>query len=514
MTQAGMSNPNTITQIVIAGGGTAGWMTAAALGHLLDARRISITLVESAAIGTVGVGEATIPPIQTFNRMLGIDENDFIKRTKATFKNGIEFVNWGALGERYIHPFGDFGPDIETLSLHHHWLRMKAQGYERDLFDFAIMAKASAKNRFMRPPTRDPKSAYSAIHYAYQFDAGLYAEYLREYAEGKGVVRVEGRIGEVVQNAESGFVETLKLEDGREIDGELFIDCTGFRGLLIEGALETGYEDWRNYLPVDRAVAVPCTSPGDPIPYTRATAHGAGWQWRIPLQHRLGNGHVYCSEFISDEDALSTLMDNLEGEPLADPKWLRFTTGHRKRFWNRNVVALGLAAGFMEPLESTSISLIQTGIARLMTLFPDLRFNPVDAEEYDRRTVWEYERVRDFLVLHYVLTQRDDTPFWRHAQTLPVSDMLARKMELFRTSGRIRREGNEMFTDSSWLAVYTGQGLEPEGWDPLAERFDAEMIRRRLENVADVVDRASESMPDHARYIAEDCLPGAAVAAE
>ena len=499
-------NPNMIRDYVIVGGGTAGWMTAAALAHILDAERVNVTLVESEAIGTVGVGEATIPSILTFNTMLGIDENDFVAKTNATFKAGIEFVNWGGLGESYLHPFGDFGPDIETLPLHHHWLRAKANGYSRDLYDFALMAKVAYKGRFMRSPTSDKRSPFSAIHYAYQFDAGLYAAYLRDYAEARGVKRLEGRVTNVRQDAETGFVEGVDLEDGRAVDGEFFIDCSGFRGLLIEGALEAGYEDWRSHLPVDRAVALPCESAGDPIPYTRATAHGAGWQWRIPLQHRTGNGHVYCSEFISDGDALQTLTDNLDGKPTAEPKFLRFTTGHRRKFWSRNVLALGLSAGFMEPLESTSIHLIQNGIARLFKLMPDRRFLQGDIDEFNRRTLWEYERIRDFLVLHYVQTKRDDTEFWRHAQTLPVSDSLQAKIDMFHGMGRVHREGTELFSESSWLAVMYGQGLEPEGWDPIADRFDLDMVVSRLENVADVVDRASDAMPRHADFIREECL--------
>lgn len=500
-----MSHPDAIKEIVILGGGTAGWMTAATLSHVLDAERISVTLIESEQIGTVGVGEATIPPIILFNEMLGIDENEFVAKTKATFKLGIEFVNWGGQGEAYIHPFGDFGTEIETLPLHHHWLRAKASGYDRSLFDFSLMVQASKKGRFMRPVKNNPRSVLAGIHYAYQFDASLYAAFLREYSEQRGVKRVEGRAEAVERDPESGHVTNLTLQDGRKVGGEFFIDCSGFRGLLIEDALEAGYEDWSHWLPVDRAIAVPSEQTGPPIPYTRATAHGAGWQWRIPLQHRTGNGHVYCSEFISDDKARETLVNSLEGAPIADPKLLRFKTGHRRKFFSHNVLALGLAAGFMEPLESTSIHLVQTGLARLMALFPDKRFNQADIDAYNQRTLFEYERVRDFLILHYVATKRDDTAFWRHCQALSVPDTLQQKIDQFQSAGRIFRDSNELFTESSWLAVMYGQGIQPSGWNPIADRFEATSMIDRLESMAEIIARASDAMPDHAEFI-QDCI--------
>ncbi|NQY97536.1 MAG: tryptophan 7-halogenase [Henriciella sp.] len=498
-----MSHPDAIQKIVILGGGTAGWMTAATLAHLLDANRVSVTLIESEQIGTVGVGEATIPPILLFNQMLGIDEKAFIRETKATFKLGIEFVNWGGLGEAYIHPFGDFATDIETLPMHHHWLRAKAAGYDRNLFDFSLMVQACRRGRFVHPVTNNPRSVLAGVHYAYQFDASLYAAYLRSYAEQRGVKRVEGRVASVDQNSETGFVESLKLEDGQSVDGEFFIDCSGFRGILIEQTLNCGYQDWSHWLPVDRAVAVPCEKAGPALPYTRSTAHGAGWQWRIPLQHRTGNGHVYCSEFISDDEAHATLLEGLDGKPVAEPNFLRFKTGHRRKFFDKNVLALGLSAGFMEPLESTSIHLIQTGIARLMALFPDKRFTQVDTDAYNQRTLFEYERVRDFLILHYVATNRDDTPFWRHCQSLPVPDTLQQKIDQYRSAGRIFRESNELFTESSWLAVMHGQGIEADAWNPIADRFDGSAMIERLDGMADIIARATEAMPEHEAYIQE-----------
>jgi tryptophan halogenase len=504
-----VSNPDAIKEIVILGGGTVGWMTAAALAHVLDANRLSITLIESEQIGTVGVGEATIPPIILFNEMLGIDENAFIAKTKATFKLGIEFVNWGGLGEAYIHPFGDFGTEIETLPLHHHWLRAKAHGYERDLSEFSLMVQSCKRNKFMRPVKNNPRSVLAGIHYAYQFDAGLYAAFLREYSEVRGVKRIEGRVEQVSRDSESGHVTSLTLQDGRAIGGEFFIDCSGFRGLLIEQEMETGYEDWTHWLPVDRAIAIPCEKNGPPIPYTRATAHGAGWQWRIPLQHRTGNGHVYCSEFVGDDEAHDTLVQSLDGAPIADPKLLRFQTGHRRKFFHHNVLALGLAAGFMEPLESTSIHLVQMGLARLLALFPDKRFNPVDIEAYNQRTLFEYERVRDFLILHYVATKRDDTAFWRHCQNIPLPDTLSQKIEQFRAAGRIFRDSNELFTESSWLAVMSGQGIVPSGWNPVADRFEEASMISRLDDMADLIARAADAMPSHAEFV-EDCIRGVA----
>ncbi|GGY48737.1 tryptophan halogenase family protein [Parvularcula lutaonensis] len=497
-----MTGPHDIRNIVILGGGTAGWMAAAAFSYLLDTERTKVTLVESEAIGTVGVGEATIPPILLFNQMLGIDENEFLSRTQGTIKLGIEFRDWLRRGHSYFHPFGDFGTAIETVPMHHFWLRQKAMGLPvADLFEFSLMARAARKGRFMRPVSGDARSVLAGIHYAYQFDASLYAGFLREYAEKRGVARLEGRVAKVHQDTESGYVTSLLLEDGREISGELFIDCSGFRGVLIEQTLEAGYEDWSSWLPADRAVAVPCAKVSDPVPFTRATAHEAGWQWRIPLQHRTGNGHVYCSGFTDDQTALDRLLENLDGEPLADPHPLRFVTGHRRIFWDRNVVALGLAQGFLEPLESTSIHLVQQGIARLMAHFPDRRFSPAARDAYNRRTLWEYERIRDFLVLHYTATERDDSPFWRHCQTIPHPDDLRRKMEMFEQTGRIHREDQELFTESSWLAVMHGQGIEPSGWSPLVERFPVADMQQRLARMHSVIDRASDAMPTHADFL-------------
>jgi len=500
-------NEHLLDNIVIVGGGTAGWMTAAALSNLLQGTPTKVTLIESEEIGTVGVGEATIPPIISYNDMLGIDENEFIRETKATFKLGIEFVDWYDKGASYIHPFGDFGIDFDAIPFYQYWFHRALAGEMDDLFSYSLMVEACRREKFMRPLKDRPKSALAGINYAFQFDAALYAAYLRRYAEARGIERIEGRIAHVHQNSESGYVTSVETADGRTIAGDFFIDCSGFRGLLIEQTLETGYEDWCSWLPCDRAITVPCEKVGDPIPYTRATALEAGWQWRIPLQHRSGNGYVYCSEFIDDDAAKETLLANLDGEPIADPKLLRFATGHRKQFWNKNVLALGLAAGFMEPLESTSIHLIQTSIARLLTHFPDKRFNPADISAFNKRTLHEYQRVRDFLVLHYTATKRDDTPFWRHCQSIVRPDDLQRRVAQFEASSRIFSETNDVFGTASWLAVLYGQGISPQSSNPLIAKMPMERIRSVLSSIGSTIDAAADQMPEHQHFV-DGCITG------
>jgi len=499
-------NPHLLDRVVIVGGGTAGWMAAAALGHLLEGSPTQVTLIESEAIGTVGVGEATIPPIIAFNTMLGIDEDEFVRETNATFKLGIEFVDWLEKGHSYIHPFGDFGRDFDAIPFYQYWLyRSLVGGKTDDLFSYSLMVEACRREKFMRPLTDRPQSAYAGINYAFQFDASLYAAFLRRFAEGKGVERIEGRIAGVEQDSETGHVTSLKLEAGPEVSGDFFVDCSGFRGLLIEQTLETGYEDWRKWLPCDRAIAVPCKKNGFPIPYTRATAREAGWQWRIPLQHRTGNGYVYCSEFLDDDAAEESLLANLDGEPIAEPNRLRFVTGHRKSFWNGNVLALGLAAGFMEPLESTSIHLVQTSIARLLTHFPDKRFNPADIAAFNNRTLKEYQLVRDFLVLHYTETRRDDTPFWRHCQSIEQPQDLQRRIAQFRDSGRIFEEPNDIFGTASWLAVMYGQGVEPVSSNPLIAKLPLSRIDAIIQQIGATIDNAANEMPTHQRFIEKNC---------
>ncbi|WP_421739023.1 tryptophan halogenase family protein [Caulobacter sp.] len=503
-----MENPadsREIRKIVIVGGGTAGWMTAAGLSAVLADSRVTIALVESAEIGIVGVGEATVPHIRNFNARLGLDEADFMRKTQATYKLGIEFRDWGRKGESYIHPFGAFGQPIGGVAFHQHWLRARQlaerMGGEADGVEaYSLPIVAARLNRFA-PPSTDPRSLGSTFSYAYQFDAALYAQYLRAYSETRGVARTEGKILDVSLRGEDGFVEAVTLESGQRIEGDLFIDCSGFRGLLIEQAMKTGYEDWTHWLPCDRAAAVPCESVGPPTPYTRATADDAGWRWRIPLQHRVGNGYVYCSSYVSDDEAARTLVDKLDGKAQADPRFLRFTTGRRKKQWNRNVVAIGLASGFLEPLESTSIHLIQVAITTLLELFPERGCARADQDEYNRVMDLEFERIRDFLVLHYHATQRDDSPFWRDKAAAPIPDSLAYKMELFRERGMVVKYRDGFFLEPSWLAVYLGQNILPRGYDPMADTIDPAEAARRLAELKAAVQRTAEAMPSHQAFL-------------
>jgi tryptophan 7-halogenase len=491
-----------IRKVVIVGGGTAGWMAAAAITKIMgEIPGFAVELVESDEIGTVGVGEATIPQIVLFNGMLGLDEDDFVRATEATYKLGIEFVDWTRLGHRYVHPFGFYGLNMKGIEFHHHWLKGRQLGDLAELDDYSIAVVAGREGRFTRPRPDQPNSPLAKLAYAFQFDAGLYARYLRRFAEAKGAKRTEGRIVDVAQNGETGFVEAVVLQNGARVEGELFIDCSGFRGLLIEQTLQSGFEDWTKWLPCDRALAVPCESGGDHDPLTRSTARAAGWQWRIPLQHRTGNGYVYSSSHISDDEAAATLLANLDGAPLADPKPLRFAAGHRKRAWIKNVVALGLAGGFLEPLESTSIHLVQSGIARLMTLFPTRNFEQTEIDRFNAASEREYVDIRDFLVLHYKATERDDTPFWDYCRTLEPPEGLARKLDMFRLNGRIFREHDELFTETSWLAVMAGQGIEARGYHPAADLLpDAETLHR-LAHIRQVVRHTAEAMPSHADFL-------------
>ena len=501
-----MPNENSIRSVVIVGGGTAGWMTAAALANAIRTG-CTITLIESEDIGTVGVGEATIPPIRTFNEALGIAENEFVAATQGSFKLGIQFVDWGKQNHAYFHPFGTYGRNFDFLPLHQYWLAAQARGEAPDL-DELCMAWAAAKRGKFAPPSSEQRNVLSTYDYAYHFDAGLYARFLRSYAEARGVVRVEGKVGAAVCDSESGHVSHVTMEDGRRIEGDLFVDCSGFRGLLIEGALQTGYQDWRHWLPCDSAFAVPCEKAGAFTPYTRSTARAAGWQWRIPLQHRTGNGHVFCSQFISDDEAAGVLMANLDGKPLADPRKLTFTTGRRNLFWNKNVVAVGLSGGFMEPLESTSIHLIQAAIAKLIAFFPDRSFDPLVIDEYNRLAIAEYERIRDFIILHYKLTSRSDSELWRYCAAMDVPETVTWKIEHFRRNGRLVQRDADLFGPPSWLAVHIGQGNMPQGTDPLLplRGVDHADYLRKLEGA---LARTAEAMPDHADYIAKNCAASA-----
>ncbi|HSG33826.1 MAG TPA: tryptophan halogenase family protein [Sphingomonadaceae bacterium] len=489
-----------IAKVVIVGGGTAGWMAAAALSRYLNNGRRSFTLVESDAIGTVGVGEATIPPILNYNQMLDINENIFLKATQGTFKLGIEFVNWGRIGDRYIHPFGSYGHDLHGIPFHHLYLREHAYGQPGEIASYSMSAAAAARSRFARP-ARDKQGPLAQLYYAFHFDASLYARFLRGIAEQQGTIRKEGKIVTVERNGENGNVTAINLENGEKVAGDFFIDCSGFRGLLIEQELEAGFEDWSHWLPVDRALAAPTTNVVEPEPFTRATAHGAGWQWRIPLQHRMGNGHVYCSEHISDDEAEAVLRANLEGELLADPRPIRFKTGMRKKSWSHNVVALGLASGFLEPLESTSIHLIQNGISRLLGLFPDKDVSPLERDEFNRGMRELYEDVRDFVILHYKATQRDDTPFWRYVRDMSIPDSLDQKMRMWDLHGRIFREGAELFGVTSWVAVMLGQNIWPGRLDPIADTLDRDKVAQAMEQMREGYEKMALSLPTQVEFL-------------
>jgi tryptophan halogenase len=496
-----MSGDSNKQRVVVLGGGTAGWMAAAALVRLLP-HAADVHVVESAEIGIVGVGEATLPHLRFYVQSLGLDEAEFMRATHATFKLGIDFRDFGSIGTSYLHPFGGFGTELNGVGFHHYWRRMLAQGREDDLFRYSICNVMADANRFA-PPSADPSSFLSTYSYAYQFDATLFGPYLRRYAEARGARRTEGKVVRVEQHAESGDVAALVMEDGSRIEADLFVDCSGFRSLLLAQTLGEPWEDWSHWLPCDRACALPCTPPSGPIePYTRATAMSAGWRWRIPLQHRVGNGYVYSSSHISDDEAADAITGAVEGAPLAEPRVLRFRAGRRRRSWVRNVVAIGLASGFLEPLESTSIYLVQGAITQLIELFPQGPVTQADRDEFNRVTDYEYDRIRDFLILHYHATTRDDSPFWNHVRTMAVPDSLEEKIELWRHAGRVQKYTHGLFLEPSWIAVYVGQGIVPEAWDQRAESYppgelSAAMDRLRL-RIADAV----RGMPDHADFLA------------
>ncbi len=495
---------NAVRRIAIVGGGTAGWMAAAALSRMFGGTSVEIELVESDAIGTVGVGEATIPNIAQFNAMLGLDEADFMARTDGTFKLGIEFVDWGRKGDCYLHPFGNHGVDMDGIAFHQYSLRLAAMGDKTPIQNYALSAVAAKADKFAHPAP-NPRNILSQIGYAYHFDATKYAAYLRAYAERNGVRRTEGRVVSVQRDAGSGFITAVTLENGASVSGDLFIDCSGFRALLIGDTLDVGYEDWSHWLPCDSALAVPSESVGPTPPYTRATARGAGWQWKIPTQKRTGNGHVYASTFTTDDEAREVLLANLDGRPLADPRQLRFTTGKRQRLWEKNCVALGLSGGFLEPLESTSIYLIQAGISRLIGLFPDRSMNAVDRDEYNRLMDTEFAQVRDFLILHYHATSRDDSEFWNHVRTMSIPDSLTRKIELFRNCGRFFRYDGDLFTITSWVAVFLGQGIVPARYDPIVAAMPPDRIAESLASMRAAMARATEQMPTHDDYLRKFC---------
>lgn len=495
---------NRIRRIVIVGGGTAGWMSAAVLarfarvpGSALDTQ---IELIESEQIPTVGVGEATVPTIRVLNAVLGFDERDFIAKTQGAIKLGIEFRDWVHPGSRHSHFFGDFGASIEGVSPHHHWLKLRQLGDPTSIYDYCLPAVAGRMLRFV-PPAPDHAGEASAYKYAYHFDAGLYAQYLRAFAQSRGVHRREGKVVNVELRGEDGFIEALVLEGGQRVEADFFIDCSGFRGLLIEEALQTGYVDWSHWLPCDRAVAAPSQSAGDFTPYTASTAQKAGWQWRIPLQHRVGNGYVYCSRYISDDEAAATLVANMDGQPLVDPRVLRFVAGHRRKIWNRNCLAVGLSGGFMEPLESTSILLIQTCIARLVEMFPDRTFDQAMIDEYNRISLNEFERIRDFIILHYHATRRDDAPLWQYVRNMPIPESLQHKIDVFRSCGRVALLSEESFLEPSWVSIFIGQGILPRRYDPIVDGIDVEKLRRGMQQRRERIRKIAEAMPTLREFV-------------
>lgn len=486
-----------IRRVVIAGGGTAGWMAAAAIARTMG-RTVEVTLVESDAIGTIGVGESTIPPLVTYNRLLGIGEAQFMRATQATFKLGILFDDWKQIGHRYFHSFGLTGTDHWSAGFQHFWLYGREKGHAQPYDDYCLELVAALRGKFAHLPG-------DATNYAYQLDSGLYAKFLRRMAEGDGATRVEGKIARVELDGDSGDIAALALDSGDRVEGDLFLDCTGFGALLIEGALHAGYDDWTHYLPCDSAIAIQTENVGPPPPYTRATAHDAGWRWRIPLQHRTGNGIVYCSRYLDRDAALERLLANIEGRTLVQPNFIRFTTGARRKQWYRNCVAVGLSGGFMEPLESTSIHLIQRAILRLIRLFPLRGVSPRDVAEFNEQQDTDMLQIRDFLILHYKATERGDTPFWRQCRDMAIPDSLQHKIELFRETGRVFRKNDELFAENSWVQVMMGQGIVPRAHHPIAEKLRDDELDRLLGTLRDKIAKTVAGMPDHGAYVSQYC---------
>ena len=494
-------NDQIARRIVVVGGGTAGWMTAAALSRFCIPR-FSVTLVESAEIGTVGVGEATIPTINLFNQSLGIDEAEFLAATGGTYKLGIAFDGWGRPDEAYVHAFGLVGSALGVVPFHHYWLRGRALGIAKPLGHYILHTIAIAGNRFAHVQ-RPPGSVAPPLPYAFQFDASLYAKFLRGYAEKRGVVRQEGKIVAVERNQQNGDIAAVLLANGTRIEGDLFVDCSGFRGLLIEQELETGFEDWTEWLRCDRAIAVPCTRSEPLMPLTRVIARKSGWQWRIPLQHRTGNGHVFSSRHISEDEAAAALLANLDGEPTGEPRTIRFIPGIRRKSWVRNVVAIGLSSGFIEPLESTSIHVIQTAINRLLDLLPAGEISEATRDDFNDRTRFEMERIRDFIIFHYHANQREGDAFWDELRAMQVPELLQHKMDLFRSSGRVTASFDELFDARAWIQVMIGQNLMPESWNPIADQLPEPRLKEFLDGLERTHVEEVSSMPEHGAFVAK-----------
>lgn len=499
-----MSNPtrdkdNRISRVVILGGGTAGWMTAVALAKSFGPR-LKIELLESDEIGAIGVGEATIPTIHWFNQLIGLDETEFLRATKASFKLGIEFVDWRRPGHRYFHPFGYYGVTMPGVTFYPRWAKARREGKAREITRYSMAAELALAGRFAFPAD-DQKSILSTLGYAYHFDAGLYGRHLRTIAEAAGVVRHEGKLADIIRDADSGFISALTTERGARLDGDFFVDCSGFRALLIEGAVGSAYDDWSHWLPCDRAVAVPSEKVEGITPFTRSTTRPAGWQWRIPLQHRTGNGYVYSSNFTSDVEAAKTLLENLDGKALADPRFIRFKAGRRAKCWDLNVVAIGLSSGFLEPLESTSIHLIQSGIAKLLSLFPDRDCDQRLAAEFNRLFSLDMDNIKDFLILHYHATEGRTEPLWEYCRNMPIPDSLAGRIEDFRRSGRLMLGSDELFKETSWVAVLLGQGIESAGYHPLADTLDSDLNAAQLAQIEQVIARSAPTLPLHEKIL-------------
>ncbi|MEE2002092.1 tryptophan 7-halogenase [Alkalimonas sp. MEB108] len=498
-----MNEQQAVKEVVIVGGGTAGWISAALLVKMLG-KSIKITLIESEEIGIVGVGEATIPPVIHFNEGLGIDEAEFLKETHGSIKLGIQFENWGQQGDSYMHAFGSFGKDYPFCTFHHFWLKAQQQGLSGDFWDYSLNYQAAKRNRFNKLDAI-PNVNLQGLVYAYHFDASLYAKFLRRHCEKLGVVRTEGRIDQVETDPITGHVSQLILQDGATLTGDLFIDCSGMHALLIEKTLNTGYEDWSHWLPCDRAWAVPTDRVDHVVPYTRSIAHQAGWQWRIPLQHRTGNGLVFSSKYWSEDDAKAHLLASLDAPPLAEPRLITFRTGRRLKQWNRNVVSIGLSSGFLEPLESTSIHLIQSGIIRLVKNFPHQGIKPEEVAEFNRQSQLEFEHIRDFIILHYKLTQRTDSKFWRDCQQMEIPERLAKKMDLFKATGKVYREQDELFSPIAWIQVMLGQGLVPEDYHPIVNALTIEQLQELLGYLKTIFVENAKKLPEHDEFLKHFC---------
>jgi tryptophan halogenase len=498
-----------LRQFVIVGGGAAGWMTAAALSRVLRPNEVSLTLVESDEIGIIGVGEATIPDMLQFNLFLGIVEAELMRATQATFKLGIEFVDWSGRGSRYFHPFGFHGVDIDGLDFHQYWLHCRAAGHKHAIGEYCLTEIVAMNDKFGFPDVRVAGSPASYLRYAYHFDATLYAGFLRRFSEQRGVKRVEGKVCEVLRHPESGDLTGVRLVDGAVVPGDFFIDCTGFRSLLLDKTLGVPWVDWRGWLPCDGALAVACQHDGPPRPFTRSTARPAGWQWKIPTQRRTGNGHIFCSEFMGEDEATSLLTANLDGAALGAPRLIRFATGHRERFWDRNCVAIGLSSGFLEPLESTSLYLIRQGISRFIALFPDPSLPSILRDEYNRWMRKDFEQVRDLLVFHYYANGREE-PFWLYCRNMTLPETLQRRLSLFRAGGRFLRNEGELFPNASWVAVMLGQGVIPRMVDPLVAAVQPAEIEPRLELLRKAMSEYAATLPSHAEALRKYCAAEAA----